>query len=85
LVLARELDPALPVMRAIGVRELAAVLEGTASLEEAAALGAQATRNYAKRQYTWFRHQVSEWPVVHEFDCDAATIFEILLRDILLT
>ncbi len=56
-LLARGLDPALPVMRAIGVREIAACLRGEATLEEAIAQGAQATRNYAKRQYTWLRHQ----------------------------
>jgi tRNA dimethylallyltransferase len=44
-------------MRAIGVREIAAFLRGEASREEALAAGRQATRRYAKRQYTWFAHQ----------------------------
>ncbi len=56
-LLARKLDPALPVMRAIGVPEIAAWLNGDIAREEAAARGALATRRYAKRQYTWFRHQ----------------------------
>jgi tRNA dimethylallyltransferase len=56
-LLARGLDPDLPVMRAIGVPELAAVLRGENVLEEAVARGSQATRNYAKRQFTWLRHQ----------------------------
>lgn len=56
-LLARELDPDLPVMRAIGVPELAGVLRGETSLENAIARGSQATRNYAKRQFTWLRHQ----------------------------
>lgn len=56
-LLARDLDPALPVMRAIGVREIAALLRGEMSPEEAERAGAQATRNYAKRQFTWLRHQ----------------------------
>jgi tRNA dimethylallyltransferase len=61
-LLARNLDPALPAMRAIGVREIAAMLHGECSREEAFAAGAQATRNYAKRQYTWFAHQPPpEW------------------------
>ena len=47
----------LPVMRAIGVRELSVYLLGTSSLDEAIAAGQQATRRYAKRQYTWFAHQ----------------------------
>ena len=62
-LLARNLDPDLPAMRAIGVREIAAMLKGETSRDEALAAGAQATRNYAKRQYTWFAHQPpAEWP-----------------------
>lgn len=62
-LLARGLAPALPVMRAIGVREIAAMLSGEATRAEALAAGQQATRNYAKRQYTWLRHQPPpEWP-----------------------
>lgn len=56
-LLARRLDPDLPVMRAIGVPEIAGFLRGEWSRDEAQARGAQATRNYAKRQFTWFRHQ----------------------------
>jgi tRNA dimethylallyltransferase len=56
-LLARKLNPNLPVMRAIGVRELSAYLLGETSLDEAIAAGRQATRRYAKRQYTWFAHQ----------------------------
>ncbi len=62
-LLARRLDPMLPAMRAIGVREIAAMLAGELAAQEALAAGAQATRNYAKRQYTWFAHQPPpEWP-----------------------
>ncbi|MFN3725805.1 MAG: tRNA (adenosine(37)-N6)-dimethylallyltransferase MiaA [Allosphingosinicella sp.] len=62
-LLRRTLSPAFPVMRAIGVREVAAYLRGEATREEALAAGRQATRNYAKRQYTWFRHQPpADWP-----------------------
>ena len=56
-LLARGLSPSLPVMRAIGVRELGAFIDGRATLDQAIAAGQQATRNYAKRQYTWFAHQ----------------------------
>ena len=56
-LLGRKLDPQLPVMRAIGVAELGAHLRGEMTLGEAIAAGQQATRNYAKRQYTWFSHQ----------------------------
>ncbi len=57
-LLARDLDPALPVMRAIGVPEIAGFLDGTLTRTEAVAAGQMATRRYAKRQYTWFRHQL---------------------------
>ena len=63
LLLARNLDPDLPVMRAIGVAELGAQLRGELTIEQAIAAGQQATRNYAKRQYTWFAHQPPpDWP-----------------------
>lgn len=62
-LLSRELDPALPVMRAIGVREIAALVRGETSRDEAITAGTLATRQYAKRQYTWFRNQPpAEWP-----------------------
>ena len=55
----RRLDPALPVMRAHGVPHLAAHLEGRLTLEEAAARSKLDTRHYAKRQFTWARHQLT--------------------------
>ena len=66
-LLARRLNPNLPVMRAIGVSEISAYLLGTMTLDEAIAAGQQATRRYAKRQYTWFAHQPpSNWPRFQE-------------------
>jgi len=56
-LLNRDLDPDLPVMRAIGVRELGALMGGTATRDQAIAAGQIATRRYAKRQYTWFANQ----------------------------
>jgi tRNA dimethylallyltransferase len=61
-LMARGLDPALPVMKAVGVRELAAHLEGRLSLGEALALAQRETRRYAKRQSTWLRNQTPDWP-----------------------
>ena len=61
-LVARKLDPDLPVMRAIGVRELAQYLDGALSLEQASTAIKQATRNYAKRQRTWLRHQLPPAP-----------------------
>jgi tRNA dimethylallyltransferase len=66
-LIARKLNPNLPVMRAIGVREISGYLLGQSSLDEAIAAGQQATRRYAKRQYTWFAHQPpAEWPRLRE-------------------
>jgi tRNA dimethylallyltransferase len=66
-LLARKLIPNLPVMRAIGVGELSAYLLGETTLDEAIAAGQQATRRYAKRQYTWFAHQPpTDWPRFRE-------------------
>lgn len=81
-LLGRGLDPALPVMRAIGVPEIAAYLRGERSLEEAQHGGAQATRNYAKRQYTWFRGQSPlDWPRMETQSVDPRNPFETLLRE----
>jgi tRNA dimethylallyltransferase len=63
-VLDRRLDPALPVMRAHGVPWMARHLADELTLEEAI-VGAQAdTRHYARRQFTWFRHQAEGWSFV---------------------
>ena len=58
---ARNLSPALPAMKAVGVRELAAYLAGEVGRDEAIDALKQATRNYAKRQLTWFRNQTPGW------------------------
>lgn len=60
----RRLDPLLPVMRAHGVPGLIAYLDGQLSLEEAIRKGQADTRAYAKRQVTWFRHQMEGWQAV---------------------
>jgi tRNA dimethylallyltransferase len=57
----RNLDPMLPAMRAHGVPGLLAHLRGEMALEEAIARGQGDTRRYAKRQFTWFRHQLQDW------------------------
>lgn len=60
-LVARGLDPALPAMKAVGVREFAAHLAGETTLDRAVEATRQATRNYAKRQLTWFRNQTPDW------------------------
>ena len=86
-LLARGLDPDLPVMRAIGVPELADHLAGRLSRDAALAAAQMATRNYAKRQFTWFRNQPPpEWRRIED-ELDVATIDQlaIILRDQALT
>lgn len=59
---ARGLDPSLPAMKAHGVPWLIRHLDGEISLEEAVAGAVMDTRRYAKRQLTWFRNQMKDWP-----------------------
>jgi len=61
-LLERRLDPDLPVMKAIGVKALAGVLRGDMDLPRAIAHAKTETRRYAKRQMTWFRNQMADWP-----------------------
>jgi tRNA dimethylallyltransferase len=68
-LLALDLDPQLPAMKAIGVREITAYLGGSMSREEAVERSVIATRQYAKRQSTWFRNQLDDsWSVYANSD-----------------
>ena len=68
-LLALDLDPALPVMKAIGVPELAGYLRGLSSRDEALERAKAATRQYAKRQETWFRNQLGpDWQRIESID-----------------
>lgn len=79
-LLARDLPADLPVMRAIGVAEIADWLSGDISREVAVERAQIATRRYAKRQYTWFRNQSpAEWSRVEgTFNYNSDTIFETI-------
>ncbi len=59
---ARKLDPLLPAMKAHGVPWLIRHLNGEITLDEVAAGSIMDTRRYAKRQVTWFRNQMKDWP-----------------------
>lgn len=62
-IVKRKLTPELPAMRAIGVREIASWLAGDITPEIMLERGKLATRQYAKRQYTWFSNQPPiHWP-----------------------
>jgi tRNA dimethylallyltransferase len=65
---ARGLDPALPAMKAVGVRELAACLRGEVGLVDALEAAQRETRRYAKRQLTWMRGQMADWPRITAAD-----------------
>jgi len=87
VLLSRDLDPALPVMRAIGVAEIADLLRSKFSKVEAKKAGQIATRQYAKRQFTWFANQApKDWPRhVEQLDNDITTELAIKLRNQALT
>lgn len=59
---ALDIDPGLPVMKAIGVREIGDWLDGVLGRDEAINLATIATHQYAKRQRTWFRNRFADWP-----------------------
>jgi tRNA dimethylallyltransferase len=59
-IAALNLDPGLPAMKAVGLRELLGHLSGEIELSQAVKAAQQASRNYAKRQVTWFRHQLPD-------------------------
>lgn len=86
-LLARGLDPDLPAMRAIGVPQIASHLRGDITRAEALELTQAATRQYAKRQYTWFRNQPpTAWPRHTEsLNIDSVSKLVIKLRHMLLT
>jgi len=69
-LIARDLDPALPALKAVGFRELAAHLRGETTLDGALAAAQQETRRYAKRQTTWTRGRMADWPRITEFDAE---------------
>jgi len=81
-LLARDLSSELPVMRAIGVAEVAAWVRGETDEAQAIAAGSQATRNYAKRQFTWLRNQSPpDWPRIESQSIEVKEIFASLLQD----
>jgi tRNA dimethylallyltransferase len=71
VLMARNLDPLLPAMKAHGVPWLRRHLGGEISLDAAAAGGKADTRRYTKRQFTWFRHQMPDWSWVAPADAPA--------------
>lgn len=81
----RDLDPDLPLLKAVGIRQLLTHCAGAISLDAATAAAQQATRNYAKRQMTWVRHRlVADLCVREKFsERIAAEMFPIIRRQLL--
>ena len=60
-LMSRDLDPSVPIMRALGVPSLVAMMNGTHDAEALIEDAKMQTRRFAKRQLTWFRNQFSDW------------------------
>jgi tRNA dimethylallyltransferase len=86
-LMTRDLDPSLPVMRAIGVPEIAAFIAQKSHKGLTLESGKLATRQYAKRQFTWFRRQPpAEWARhIESLDVDSINELAIILRNMTLT
>jgi len=72
------IDPDLPAARALGVSQLMAHLRGEASLANAVERAVTETRQYAKRQMTWFRHQMPDWTVIER--SEPGEMMDVLLE-----
>ncbi len=77
-LLSRNYDPALPVMKALGVPEIAAMLRGEVDEDAALEMLQQNTRRFAKRQLTWFRNQAADWPRAENAEEAEARLLEQL-------
>lgn len=76
-LVARGLDPALPVMKAIGVAPFSTFARGEISRAEALERARIDTRRYAKRQSTWFRNRMTDWLHVSPEDALDVALTEI--------
>ena len=71
----RDLPPDRPILKALGVPELLRYHAGQIDIETAIAQAQQATRNYAKRQMTWFRHQIPyATPIIEKYNYNIAPL-----------
>ncbi len=79
------LDPSLPILKSVGAREFLAHITGQCSLAESVQAAQQATRHYAKRQATWFRHQMTDARQFSKFYNPKDGEIYSFIRQILLT
>jgi tRNA dimethylallyltransferase len=78
-------DPGVPAMKALGVKELRRYRNGECSLDEASADAKRATRNFAKRQITWLRHQIQGKIVSAQYSARLCEEIISFIRQFLLT
>ncbi len=69
------LNPALPAARLLGLRQLQALAAGKAEKAAAIAEAVTLTRQFAKRQMTWFRHRMSDSVWFNPFESNIITIY----------
>ncbi|MEN3977058.1 tRNA (adenosine(37)-N6)-dimethylallyltransferase MiaA [Emcibacter sp. SYSU 3D8] len=76
-------DPDLTALKALGIPQLRAALAGEMAMGEAVKLAKTATRQYAKRQMTWFRNQCADWTILEEKQTERIVdlIFSKISRD----
>lgn len=65
-----DIDPALPAAKILGLRELQLARDGNSTLDAAKSAATAATRQYAKRQVTWFRHRMADWNWIEAQDAE---------------
>ena len=81
-LLARGIPKNATALQAIGYKEFIAAMQGEMTMEQAAGLVKQRSRNYAKRQLTWFRRNPALHWLIRESGMDAETIFDAARREI---
>jgi tRNA dimethylallyltransferase len=85
-LMTRQLSPELPAMKALGARELARHIAGEATVEDAIAAATVATGQYAKRQATWFRHQmIADASITEKFSDSVCASLNSLVSKFILT
>ena len=82
---ALDLPPDVSAMKALGVSDVLAYIRGTIDKQTAISQAQQATRRYAKRQMTWFRNQMIDWPsfTEQEYTQEMGKIFSVISKNTL--
>ena len=81
-LLSRGIPKSATALQAIGYKEFICAMQGEMTMEQAAELVKQRSRNYAKRQLTWFRRRTEMHWLIRESGMDADAIFDSARREI---